>query len=132
MREPVAVGVKVAVIVQVALTATELPQVFVCAKSPLIAMAEIVRVAVPVLERVTVWGALVVPRLSLPNVRLLRETEATGAVPVPLRLTDCGLSGALSVIVMAAVRAPTAAGEKVTLKLQLAPAATGALLQLFV
>ena len=47
-----------------------------------------------------------------------------GAVPVPVRLTVWGLPLALSVRVMAAVRVPLAAGVKVTLIVQLAPAAT--------
>ena len=45
-------------------------------------------------------------------------------VPVPERLTDCGLPAASSVIVTAADRDPAAAGLKVTLMEQLAPAAT--------
>ena len=47
-----------------------------------------------------------------------------GAVPVPVRLTVCGLPVALSVRVTAAVRVPLAVGVKVTLIVQLAPAAT--------
>ncbi len=46
------------------------------------------------------------------------------ATPVPVRATDCGLPAALSVTVTAPVRAPAAAGEKATPKVQLAPAAT--------
>ena len=45
-------------------------------------------------------------------------------VPVPVRLTVCGLPVALSVRVTAAVRVPLATGLKVTLIVQLAPAAT--------
>ena len=45
-------------------------------------------------------------------------------VPVPVRLTDCGLPVALSVTVTAAVGVPLALGVKVTLIVQLAPAAT--------
>ncbi len=47
-----------------------------------------------------------------------------GAVPVPVRLTLCGLPAALSVRVIAAARVPLAAGVKVTLIVQLAPTAT--------
>ena len=46
--------------------------------------------------------------------------------PVPVRLTVWGLPVALSVRVTAAVRVPLAAGVKVTLIVQLAPAATRA------
>lgn len=43
---------------------------------------------------------------------------------MPVRLTVCGLPGASSVIVTAAVRVPGALGAKVTLIVQLAPAVT--------
>ena len=43
--------------------------------------------------------------------------------PVPERLTDWGLPVALSVMARAAVRLPLAAGLKVTLMVQLEPAA---------
>ena len=61
---------------------------------------------------------------SLPKVRLDGDRLATGAVPVPERLTLWGLPVALSVRVTAAPRVPLAAGVKVTLIVQLAPAAT--------
>ena len=64
------------------------------------------------------------PTAWLPKVRLVGERLAAGAVPVPERLTLCGLPVALSVRVTAAVRVPAAVGLKVTLIVQLAPAAT--------
>jgi hypothetical protein len=42
-----------------------------------------------------------------------------GACPVPERATDCGLSGALSVIVRVPVRLPVAVGVKETLTVQI-------------
>src|SRR2546429_205001 len=45
-------------------------------------------------------------------------------LPVPLRVTDCGLSPALSVMVTLALRDPVAAGVNVTLIVQVAPAAS--------
>jgi hypothetical protein len=104
VRVPVVVGVKVTLIVQLALTATELPQLLVCAKSPLANNELIVREALPVLERVTFNGALLVPTFWLANVSEAGEKLAAGAeeatpVPVPARLTVCGLPVALSVIV---------------------------------
>jgi hypothetical protein len=51
--EPVAVGVKVTLRVQLALAARLKPQVLVWEKSPLIVMLIIVRAAFPVLARVT-------------------------------------------------------------------------------
>jgi hypothetical protein len=47
-----------------------------------------------------------------------------GVVPVPLSGTVCGLPGALSVSVNAAVRVPACEGENVIETLQLAPAAS--------
>ena len=60
----------------------------------------------------------------MPKARLMGERLTRAAVPVPERLTVCGLPLALSVRVTAAVRVPLAAGVKVTLMVQLAPAAT--------
>ena len=45
-------------------------------------------------------------------------------MPVPERLTVCGLALALSVMLTEALRVPEAEGVKVTLIVQLAPAAT--------
>ena len=59
------------------------------------------------------------PKLKLVGLRLTREAD-----PVPLKVTDCGLPGALSAIVSKAARAPAAAGVKVTLIVQLLPPAT--------
>jgi len=51
------------------------------------------------------------------------ERVAVGAaVPVPLRLTVCGLAASLSVIVKVPVMLATEPGVKVTLMVQLAPA----------
>jgi hypothetical protein len=65
-----------------------------------------------------------VPTTWLAKVRLVGEMLTAGAVPVPVRLTVCGLPVALSVRVTAALRDPLAVGLKVTLIVQLAPAAT--------
>lgn len=65
-RAPVAVGVNVTLIVQFPPAATEVPQLFVCPKSPglapLNAILAIVRAALPVLFNVNVWAVLVEPR----------------------------------------------------------------------
>jgi hypothetical protein len=64
LRAPVAVGVNVTLILQLAPAATLAPQVFVWLKSPLfvpvIVMLVMLSAAVPVLERVTAWAVLVV------------------------------------------------------------------------
>jgi hypothetical protein len=52
------------------------------------------------------------------------ERETVEAVPVPVKLTVCGLPLALSVMVTAPVRDPAAVGVKVTLIVQFEPAAT--------
>jgi hypothetical protein len=54
---------------------------------------------------------------EMPTVKLV-------LVPVPMRLTVCGLPLALSVTETEAVRVPLAEGVKVTLIVQLVPAAT--------
>ncbi len=84
------------------------------------------KAAVPVLLRVTVWAVLVTPTDWLPKARLVGERLATAAVPVPVpeRFTVCGLPLALSVMLTEAVRLPLAVGLKVTLMVQLPPAAT--------
>ena len=83
-----------------------------------------VKVALPLLVRVTVCAVLVVPTGWFPKARLVEERLTTAAVPVPERLTVCGLPLALSVMLTEAVRLPLAEGVKVTLIVQLAPAAT--------
>ena len=74
--------------------------------------------------RVTVCDALVAPTATLPKFRLVGET-VTGAIPVPFSVTVCGLLVAVSVMVSdAAGAAPVVAGLKVSMTVQLAPAAT--------
>ena len=60
-RGPVAVGVKVTLMVHEVLGGTLVPQLFVCAKSGPVVMLLMVRVAVPVLVKVTGRGLLAVP-----------------------------------------------------------------------
>ena len=60
VRMPVAVGVNVTLMVQLAPAATDVPQVLVCMKSPLATMLVTLSAAVPVLFSVTVCTALVV------------------------------------------------------------------------
>ena len=58
----------------------------------------------------------------MPKERLVGFRIAIGPVPVPARLTCCGLPPALSVMFKVAERLPLAVGVKVTLNVQLAPA----------
>lgn len=75
-------------------------------------------------DSVALCVGLVVPITWLLNVRLAGESDAMGAVPVPVRNRPCGLPDALSATVTEPERVPTAVGVKVTLIEQLAPAAS--------
>ena len=81
-----------------------------------------VKVVVPTLVSVTVCAGLVVPMGTMPKFRMARERLA--AVPIPARLTFCGLPAALSETLSIAVRVPDAVGLNVTVMLQLAPTAS--------
>src|SRR5581483_4069734 len=85
LRAPIAVGVKVTVIVQLPPPTTLVPQVLVCMKSPGLVPVRvipvIVRVCAPTLVRVTVCGALVVPTVTVPNGRMVGDSLTT--VPTP-------------------------------------------------
>jgi len=154
VRLPLAVGVKVTLIVQFPPGATELPQVLVWAKSlafvPVIARLARVKAPLPTLARAMVRTALVVLTDWLAKVRLDGERLTTGevgaagvegpgaepvgvpgleglgagAVAVPERLIVWGLPPALSVILSKADRLPLAVGVKVTLIVQLTPGRT--------
>src|SRR2546428_36708 len=135
-RPPVAAGVNVTVKAQLADAATGPPARGhgatpepATAKSPGFeparAMLVMLRVAVPLLVRVTVCAGLVVLRRWSPKARLVGAKVTAGAMPIPASDTDCGLPGASSVMVTVAVRAPVAAGWKPVLIGQLAPASAG-------
>jgi hypothetical protein len=82
--------------------------------------------AVPVFVSVTFWAGLLVIRFCDENVRLDGETVAIGPplVPVPDRLTVCGLPAALSTTEIVAVRIPEAVGVNTEVIVQFDPAAT--------
>jgi len=80
--------------------------------------------AVPVFFRVTVFAALVVFTRWLPKVKLVLDKLTEGAVPVPERVTVCGLLLALSETVIAPDRSPVVVGVNVMLIVQFPPAAT--------
>ena len=117
-------GVKVTLISQPALAATEPAQVLVWAKSPLVVMVRGVSTPAPVLVSRSVCGGLAVETVCPAKLRLVVESVTTGARPVPLRLTFWGLLLALSVSVSVPVRFPGAEGVNVTLIVQPALAAT--------
>jgi hypothetical protein len=124
VRDPAAVGVNVTLIVQLAPTARLVPQLFVCAKSPLAAMELIVAAAVPLLDSVVACDAVVDPTTVLANDRLAGEAESDGpgAVPVPLRATAVAPDTSV-LIVSVPLRAPVAVGLNFTVTVQDPPAA---------
>jgi len=91
LRVPVAVGVRVTLIVQLAPAARLAPHVFVTPKSeefvPVTLMLEMARLTLPVFERVTVCAALGVPTCCPVNVRLPGEVFAPGKGQNTLRFS---------------------------------------------
>src|SRR5258708_19057470 len=87
LRFPICVGLKVTLTVQLAPAANELPQVWVCAKSPasvpVIAIPQIVKLIVPTFVSVTVFAGLDVPRTTFPTLRLV--TQDCAVVPIAPR-----------------------------------------------
>jgi len=135
-RTPAAVGLNATVIVQLASPAMLPPAVqeldSIAKSSAFVPKAvrgaklttlrlEMVSGVLPRFVSVTVFRELL-PTGCAPKLRDVAERLA--ALPVPLRLSICGLFKALSVIVRLAVLVPLAEGVKVTLIAQFAPAAT--------
>jgi len=126
-RDPVAPGVKVTLIVQLADAANELPQVLVSAKSlalvPVMVMLVMASALVPPFVKVTVLAALLLPTVTVPNES--DSGESFAVVPVPLNETFCGLPVALSETLSDAEEStPVVLGLKVTLIVQFAEAAS--------
>jgi len=125
VRVPVAVGVKVALMVQLAPAARLGGQLLEGApKSPLTEIDHMVMAPLPVLVSVRVWGELIVPTGSLPNVRDEGLRTAAAAVPEPLKGAVWGLSGALSATLSCALNVPVVGGVNVRVILQDALTAT--------
>jgi hypothetical protein len=80
---PVAEGVKVTAIVQLALGFNALPQLLVCTKSPVVAIVVIARGPSPLLVSVTPWLALATPSSWFAKLRLAGDQLALGAVALP-------------------------------------------------
>src|SRR5207245_759844 len=93
VRVPDAVGLNVTLITQLAPPASQLPPLLAYAtlfrSAPVMAMPLIVRVVVPTFVNVTVLVPLVAPIATVPKFKLAGESFAV--VPIPLRLTFCGL-----------------------------------------
>src|SRR5260221_6529155 len=89
VREPVAVGVKVTLTVQDAPAARVVPQLLVCAKSPVAENEETDAAVPPVLLTVTACEPLVEPTVWLPKDTLDGFAETDGPeVPPPLGKTS--------------------------------------------
>jgi hypothetical protein len=86
--------------VQLPSAANDVGQEFVSAKSPLVAILVRIRSAVPVLVKITLCAALVVPTDWPAKVSLLAESVTVGALkPTPASVMVWGLLAALSVSV---------------------------------
>ena len=91
--------------------------------APGIAMLLMDSEALPWLVRVIGCTALVVPRVWEPKLRLVLVRAATGAPPVPVRLTACGLPARETAMFTAAVKVPEVVGVNVTVTVHVALAA---------
>ena len=114
LRVPTTVGLKVTLIMQLDPAATLAPQVFVCAKSPLIAMLEMDSAPLPELVSVTVCALEVVLTSWLAKARLEVESDSLGAVAMPERGMDCDPAMVLSINVRVPCVGPGVVGAKVT------------------
>jgi len=128
LRNPVNVGSKYAVTVQVLPAARDVLHPSVREKSPGFAPVRVTlvsaRVPVPVLVTVIFCPALFFPTVWVAKVTEVGLKLMPGTVPVPLRLRLWGLFVALSVKVTSAVVEPVACGVKVTVIMQVAPMGT--------
>ena len=131
LAEPLTRGLNEIFILQLAPGAREPPtgQLFDWINSheyePLKEISRILIGVAPVLDKVTVCAALVLPTVWLPNPRLVGVTvTAAVEVPMPFSATvSVGFTGSELRMVSDPDREPTAAGLNVTLIEQLAPAA---------
>src|SRR5438132_12474868 len=125
-RTPVAAGVKLTLIVQLAPGATEpapVGQVLPAAKAKSAACAPVMVMLVrfsgapPLLVSVTFCAGLVVPTRCTANARRVGENGAVGGVtPVPVSDTDFGLRAASSVMITLAVRTLRSVDGKVAMR----------------
>ncbi len=123
LREPSAVGVNVAVTIQVALGAKDAGQLLVWAKSPVTVNPVRFRTVFPLFKKNTDLAVLVDPSAWLPKESVAGLNRPRVAVPLPVNDTDAGEPGKLPWMVNVALRIPVPWGAKVTLKVHVAPAA---------
>jgi hypothetical protein len=118
---PLATGVKVTLMAQLAPAATLVPQLLLCAKSlgfvPASAMLVMLNAAVPELVNVTDRAVLVVPTAWLPKARVAVDSLAEGSsTPVPDNGRLKGSGRKVHLTDMSPVTLPLAAGVKLTSK----------------
>jgi len=95
-RVPAEAGVKVTLMVQLTVAASEDGQLLIWANSALAVMEEISNALVPELVKVMGNEELLVPRLMVPKFRLGGLKVTAGPRPIPLSATWCGLAAVLS------------------------------------
>ena len=91
--DPIEVGLNTTLIVHVAPTSTDVPQVLICencnAFAPAIAILVTESDVEPMFVTVTDCAALATFVVSLPNAKTVGDTVKGGATPVPLSTTVC-------------------------------------------
>lgn len=126
LRLPVAPGVKITLTVHVPPAGTEEAQVLVCEKSPLLVPVMLIPVMVSAtfcrFVNVVFIGLLEVPTATVPKFNEV-GLKVTGLTPVPVTEIVCGLLLAVSEMVTVPDCFPATVGVKVTVMLQVAPAA---------
>ena len=95
------------------------------ALTPEIFVLVMLRVAFPVLVKIDVLGAVVVPCATLPKLSDVCDKVTSPDAPVPVSAKVCGAPTPSSAICNDAVSVPTSAGVKVTAKPQFPPGAIG-------
>jgi hypothetical protein len=89
---------------------------------PLIVAVEMMRLAMPLLYKTSVWAGPVVPTGQLPKVKGFWLGAAWGTAPIPLKVTVCSAKIVdpllLSSMVRVPLTVPAAVGEKDTLTVQ--------------
>ena len=118
---PAAVGLKVTLMEQFAPAASCAPQLLVCRKLPVIEIPEMLRAAVPVLERVMAIGALVEFTICEGKLSVLGDKAATDPTLVPLSETVPDPMVASLATLRVPVKLPIALGRNTTLMLVVPP-----------
>jgi hypothetical protein len=90
-------------------------------KSPLATTLLIETAVVWLFVTVTTWTALVLPTETVPNEMLVGDI-VTGSTPVPVALSTCVLTEAVSLIVIPAAVLPVTRGVKVMVMVHVWPA----------